>query len=393
MRIGVLGGGQLARMLAEAGLPLGIDFDFLDPKSEICAARYGRHIQAEWDDPSALEMLARCDRITCDFENVPAGVLDALARHSLVRPGATALAAAQDRLTEKELFRDLGLETPEFAAVDSRPDLHAAVERIGLPSVLKTRRMGYDGKGQMVLRDAEDLELAWQKLGGQALILERWVDFDHECSITAVRAADGALRCWPLTRTWHDDGILRLAWAPSRVAGQLQRRAESLITRLAEKLDYVGCLTLELFVGDAFDEPDRDGLERRLIANEFAPRVHNSAHWTIEAAQCSQFENHLRAVCGWPLGETHAVGQALMVNFIGELPPIARWLATSGLHWHDYGKSARPGRKVGHATLVGDNPEQLVTRVAGLRNQLDSRSNQALDSMAADSRGSNSTRC
>jgi 5-(carboxyamino)imidazole ribonucleotide synthase len=261
---------------------------------------------------------------------------------------------AQDRLIEKQRFGALGIDTVEFEAVDSRTDLIAAVERLGMPAVLKTRRMGYDGKGQHVLRDGEDLELAWQRLGERPLILEQWVDFDYECAITAVRSATGELRCWPVSRTWHRYGILALA-VSAPVPESLQGAAEALVRALAEDLDYVGSLTLELFVvGD------------KLLANEFAPRVHNSAHWTIEGAVCSQFENHLRAVCDWPLGETRRVGVSAMINFIGAMPPRNDWLARPGAHLHDYRKTDRPGRKVGHVTIWAPDAEALRVRLGAL---------------------------
>ncbi|MGK7295599.1 MAG: 5-(carboxyamino)imidazole ribonucleotide synthase [Candidatus Wenzhouxiangella sp. M2_3B_020] len=348
MRIGILGGGQLARMLAEAGIPLGLEFVIVDPKADACAAGLGEFVRAEYDAPEALERLKTCDRVTCDFENVPADALAALSGHVDVRPGPDALAAAQDRLLEKRRFRELGLDTADFETVNARTDLAEAVERLGFPAVLKTRRMGYDGKGQAVLHDAEDLELAWQRLGEYDLIVEEWIEFEHECAITAVRSTDGELRTWPVSRTWHSDGILRLA-ASAPVDVAVQGRAEALVKALAEDLDYVGCLTLELFVTG-----------ERLLANEFAPRVHNSAHWTIEGAVCSQFENHLRAVCGWPLGSTDRVGSAAMINFIGDMPGAERCLAVPGLHLHDYGKSPRAGRKVGHATLGAPDAEALA---------------------------------
>ena len=342
MKVGILGGGQLARMLAEAGHPMGLAFRVVDPTAGASASQVAEQVVADYDSAEARDALADCDVVTCDFENVPAEALAALAERVPVRPSAAALAAAQDRLVEKARFQDLDMATPSFARIDSRPDLLAAIERIGLPAVLKTRRMGYDGKGQFVLRDREDLEPAWQALGGRPLILEQWVAFDHECSITVVRDADGRKRFYPLSRTWHDDGILRLAVAPCPSAGRLQAEAERMAGRLADDLDYIGCLTLELFAAGS-----------TLLANEFAPRVHNSAHWTIEGARCSQFENHLRAVCGLPLGDPGLRGAtSVLFNFIGELPAPSAWLAVDGLSWHDYGKSARPGRKVGHATLV-----------------------------------------
>lgn len=375
MKVGILGGGQLARMLVHAGTPLGLEFVIVDPKADACAAGMGRFIHADYADPDALDRLAACDRVTCDFENVPADALSMIADRVAVRPSAAALAAAQDRLVEKNRFARLGMETPGFAEVNSRTDLQAAVETLGLPAVVKTRRMGYDGKGQMLLRDAEDLELAWRELGEYPLIVEQWIAFDHECSITAVRSSDGELRCWPVSRTWHRQGILRLAASPG-LPERRQRAAEALVRTLAEDLDYVGCLTLELFaVGD------------RLLANEFAPRVHNSAHWTIEGAVCSQFENHLRAVCGLPLGATDARGAAAMFNFIGRMPAPAPWLELPGLHWHDYGKSEREGRKVGHATLTAPGAAELGALLPRLEGLLEQDLLRDLDSALATSRG------
>jgi len=367
MKVGILGGGQLARMLVHAGIPLGLEFLVVDPAADACAAGLGEFVQADYSDSAALRQLGRCDRVTCDFENVPAAALAELSDHVPVRPAASALAAAQDRLTEKRRFRELGLDTVDFEAVDSRPDLAAAIERIGYPAVLKTRRMGYDGKGQALLHDAEDLELAWQQLGEYPLILEQWIGFDFECAATVVRAEDGQMRFWPLSRTWHRAGILRLA-APAPVDETLQRRAEVLAGSLAECLDYVGSLTLELFAaGD------------RLLANEFAPRVHNSAHWTIEGATCSQFENHLRAVCGWPLGDTRRAGVSAMVNFIGSMPDRDAWLSIPGAHLHDYRKAARSDRKVGHATLVADDSAGLRSLLEKIPPGRDARAFEELD--------------
>ncbi len=355
MKIGILGGGQLARMLAEAGIPLGLEFVIVDPKSDACAARLGQFICADYADPAALDLLAGCDRVTCDFENVPAGALELLAQRVEVRPAASALAAAQDRLPEKQRFVELGIPTVAFVAVSTRSDLAAAVEQLGFPLVIKTRRFGYDGKGQEVLRGQEDLEPAWQRLGDHELIAEQWLRFDSECAVTAVRSADGELRCWPVSRTWHRDGILRLA-GPLPVPDSLAKQAQSHVRRLAESLDYIGCLTLELFVTGS-----------GLLANEFAPRVHNSAHWTIEGAESSQFENHLKAVCGWPLGETRTREASMMLNFIGELPEAATWLGRPGVRWHDYGKRARAGRKVGHATVIAPDGPALARALDATR--------------------------
>lgn len=366
MKIGILGAGQLARMLAEAGIPAGLEFVFLDPAESPSAARLGRHWCAPWQDQTAHDALAGCDRITCDFENVPAEVLAELAERTVVRPSALAFDVAQDRLNEKQRFEALGLSTPGYRAVSSRPELVAAVEDLGLPAVLKTRRLGYDGKGQFVIQQFEDLELAWQQLSGHALILEQWIAFDHECAITGVRAADGEVRCYPLSTTYHQGGILRFAL--SGVADPaLQSQAEAAVVRLMDDLDYVGCMTLELFV-----------LDGCILANECAPRVHNSAHWTIEGAVCSQFDNHLRAICDWPLGDPSGRGHALMVNFIGQMPNRQDWLKVPGLSWHDYNKAGRPGRKVGHATLVAEHAEQLHQRLQALRPLLSAETATAL---------------
>lgn len=362
MRVGILGGGQLARMMAAAGIELGMEFVVLDPAPDACAGRFAELVTAAWQDAPDAERLLACDRLTCDFENVPAEVLDALSARLPVCPGPAAFAAAQDRLVEKRLFRELGIPVPDFFAIDSRPDLLAALEQIGFPAVLKTRRMGYDGKGQAVLRSSEDLELAWQALAGQPLILEAWVPFQHECAITAVRSSGGEIRHYPLSWTVHQDGILRLALAPAPVDEALAAQAREYVDRLLERLDYVGCLTLELFAGPF-----------GLMANEFAPRVHNSAHWTIEGSVTSQFENHLRAVCDLPLGATDMRGRALMFNWIGSMPDPGLLLSVPGLAWHDYGKQARPGRKLGHATLLAADRAALDEVVRIMRPLLDAQ--------------------
>jgi len=371
MKVGILGGGQLARMMAQAGLPLGCEFRFLDPKPDACAGQLGPLITADWNDEAALGRLSECERITCDFENVPAAVLQRLAESGHpVRPAANAFAAAQDRLSEKRLFESLGIEVAPFAPVSGRTGLLEALERIGYPALLKTRRMGYDGKGQYLIRSQKDLEPAWSALGDHALILEGWIDFDFECAITVVRNAAGEVRCYPLSRTLHADGMLRLAAAPAHVDSRLVERAESCGRLLAEHLDYVGCLTLELFVAG-----------ERIVGNEFAPRVHNSAHWTIEGAVCSQFENHLRAVCDLPLGSTALRAPALMFNWIGALPDAASLMSVPDLHWHDYGKQPRPGRKVGHATLLAETWPALVPVALGLRSLLPDPLDRLLDEL------------
>lgn len=349
--VGILGGGQLARMMALAGAPLGLRFLVMDTSAEACAGQFVPMVVGDWRDEAALaEFASRVDVATFDFENVPAESAEWLAARIPVFPAPRALAVAQDRLAEKTLFNELGIGTPAFAAVDTRADLDAAVARIGLPAILKTRRLGYDGKGQFRLKTHAEVDAAWSALGAQApkvgLILESFVPFEREISVVAVRGRDGAFRAWPLTENWHRDGILSASMAPAAGAEALAPQALSQARRVAEALGYVGVFALELFV--------REG---ELLANEMAPRVHNSGHWTIEGAETSQFENHLRAVLGLPLGDTSAVGASVMLNWVGTMPDAGPVLSSAAGHWHDYGKSAREGRKVGHATLrAGDRP-------------------------------------
>jgi 5-(carboxyamino)imidazole ribonucleotide synthase len=348
--VGILGGGQLARMLALAGAPLGLRFRVIDTSDSACAGQVAPLLHADYTDLAALEGFAReVDVVTFDFENVPARTAEWLAHRVPVFPNPQALAIAQDRLEEKQLFRALGMRTPAFRAVDSRADLDAACRDIGVPAVLKTRRLGYDGKGQFRLRAAADVEPAWQALGGVPLILEQFVPFEREVSIVAVRGRDGAFAAYPLTQNWHADGILSTSLAPAPASDALADEAAAFARALADRLDYVGVFALELFV--------RDGA---LLANEIAPRVHNSGHWTIEGAWVSQFENHLRAVLGLPLGATHTRGHAAMLNFVGELPAREPVLREAHAYWHDYGKTPRAGRKVGHATVTAPDPRELA---------------------------------
>lgn len=346
--VGILGGGQLARMLALSGAPLGLRFLVLDSVADACAAQFAPLLQADYRDQAALaEFAGRVDVVTFDFENVPAESAVWLAERVPVFPSPRALAVAQDRMAEKTLFRELGIPVPPFAAVDSRESLQAALDEIGTPCILKTRRLGYDGKGQFRLRSAADADAAWEALGAQAgtvgLILEAFVSFQRELSVVAVRGRDGELRAWPLTENWHVDGILAASLAPADADAGLQAQALAAARKLAEALDYVGVFALELFL--------KDGV---LMANELAPRVHNSGHWTIEGAKTSQFEQHIRAICGWPLGSVALVGPVEMTNLIGD--DMAAWpqiLAEEGAHLHLYGKAtARPGRKMGHVTRV-----------------------------------------
>ena len=352
--IGILGGGQLARMLARAGAPLGARFLIVDSVADACAGQVAPLVVADWRDFAALEKFAaRIDVATFDFENVPADTAHWLTEHTRVSPNPRALALAQDRLAEKTMFRELGLDTPAFATVDNREDLGRAARAIGYPAVLKTRRLGYDGKGQYRLRSEADLDAAWQALAGAASILEAWVPFDREVSVIAVRGSDGTFCTYPLVQNWHADGILAASLAPAPDSADLEPAAVAHARAIAEHLDYIGVFALELFVKNG-----------KLFGNEMAPRVHNSGHWSIEGAPCSQFENHVRAVLGLPLGDTSALGHSVMLNWIGELPDATPVLAESRAHWHDYGKSSRAGRKVGHATLCAETPAQLSERLA-----------------------------
>jgi 5-(carboxyamino)imidazole ribonucleotide synthase len=352
--LGILGGGQLARMLALAGAPLGQRFLVVDSAPDACASQVAPLMTADWRDFNALaEFAKRIDVATFDFENVPADTAHWLTEHTRVFPNPEALGIAQDRLAEKNLFREIGLRTPAFAAVDSREDLARAIESIGLPAVLKTRRLGYDGKGQAVLRSSTDADVAWALLGSAPLILEAFVPFTREVSVVAVRSQGGEFRPYPLTQNWHSGGILAASLAPAPDANGLAERAFAHARALAERLDYVGTFALELF--------DNDG---ELLGNEIAPRVHNSGHWTIEGAICSQFENHVRAVVGLPLGDTSLRMPSVMLNWIGELPDANVILRESDAHWHDYGKEPRAGRKVGHATVCARTNHDLAERLA-----------------------------
>jgi 5-(carboxyamino)imidazole ribonucleotide synthase len=362
--LGILGGGQLARMLALAAAPLGAQALVVDSSADACAGQVAPLVAADWTDYAALEAFAaQVDVVTFDFENVPAETARWLAQRVAVFPAPAALAVAQDRLAEKTLFRECGLPTPAFMAVDTREQLDQALAVVGAPAILKTRRLGYDGKGQFRLRALADADAAWVELGAQGskhgLILEAFVPFERELSVLAVRGRDGDFRTWPLTRNWHTDGVLSMSLAPAPDIEVLQRRATALARTLAERLDYVGVFALELFVKDG-----------ELLGNEMAPRVHNSGHWTIEGAHTSQFENHVRAVLGLPLGDTGARGTSSMFNWIGDLPDMAPVLKAVDAHWHDYGKQARPGRKVGHATVCAPDAGRLAGRLAGIAEAL-----------------------
>ena len=374
MTIGILGGGQLGYMLALAGYPLGLRFRFLDPSPEAPVGRIAQRVTADFDDQAALEKFANgLELVTYEFENVPVAATQFLAERVPVFPPAAALEVAQDRLKEKALFRKLGIATTEFAPVHNLKSLDAAVAAIGLPAVLKTSRFGYDGKGQWILRrggDVDKLKIeiadvfakvpnmngAHPSQDSAPFILERFIPFTRELSILGVRARDGDIVFYPLVQNRHHDGILRLSIAPApSLAPGLQHEAEDIARRILTELDYAGVLAIEFFE-----------YQGRLVANEMAPRVHNSGHWTIEGAVTSQFENHLRAVLDLPLGSTKVYGFAAMLNLIGETPESAQVLAIPGAHLHLYGKSPRPGRKLGHITLWTSSFEELSASLRAL---------------------------
>lgn len=355
MRIGVLGGGQLGRMLAIAAVPMGHEVVVLAQSADEPACAVARPCLGAFDDEAVLDRFARSvDVVTYEFENVPSAAVERLAARVPVRPGAKSLVVASDRWNEKSTFRALGIGTAPFRAVDDAAGLEEAVRALGLPAVLKTRRLGYDGKGQRVLRSPSDVPGAFEAIGAVPAILEGFVPFTRELSILGVRGADGAIATYPLVENVHRSGILFRTDAPAaNVSEHLASRARDAITALLVELDHVGVLALELF--------EHEG---ELLANEIAPRVHNTGHFSIEGAETSQFEAHVRAITGEPLGPTALRGRSVMINLVGTIPPRERILAIEGAHLHLYGKTERPGRKVGHVTVRSDDPAALADAVA-----------------------------
>jgi 5-(carboxyamino)imidazole ribonucleotide synthase len=361
MSIGIVGAGQLGRMLALAGYPLGIHCLFLDRAADTPAGQVAETLIGELDDPRRLRELAtRSTVLSFDWENVSVSALrTALAGlKTRAAPPLRALATGQDRLAEKRLFERLGIPTTRYAPVGSRRTLEAAMRSIGLPAVIKTRRMGYDGKGQRLVRSSAEAHAAFEALGSAPLLYEEWIGFEAEVSAIGARGRRGELALYPLSRNFHSEGILRLSLAPWEDP-TLERLATRYLRAVLAEFRYVGVLAIEFFVRG-----------RRLIANELAPRVHNSGHWTIEGAETSQFENHLRAISGLPLGATGARGYSAMINLIGEVPAPGKLLGFPGLHLHDYGKSARAGRKVGHCTLIEADASRRNRRARQLVRQL-----------------------
>ncbi len=358
MVVGILGGGQLARMLALAGHPLGLKFITLEPAKDACSAAVTEQILGDYDDERLLlELADKADVITFEFENVPADSVTLLSSKIPCYPSAKALAITQDRLNEKKIFNHLNIPTAPYSAVDTLDDLKHAMERLGFPAILKTRREGYDGKGQARLENVADITTGWQAIAGKPAIVEGFVPFDREFSIIAARSRRGEVACYPLTENCHKKGILHTSIV--RQDDPLQALAEQYINQLLNEINYVGVLALELFqVGD------------QLLANEFAPRVHNSGHWTQDGAVCCQFENHLRAVCGLPLGSTRPLGHIAMLNLIGKLPNINSILSLPDAHLHLYDKRARRGRKIGHINLCCQDKQHFDQQLEALQSLL-----------------------
>ena len=348
-KIGILGGGQLGRMLALAGYPLGYRFRFLDPASHSPAGLLAEHLALGYSDQSVLEKFANSlDAITYEFENVPVEGARYLEKFVSVHPPPIALEKAQDRFVEKSFFCELGIPTPAFTTeID---------DAFSFPAVLKTRRMGYDGKGQTILNSGSDLTHE----NYEGMILEELVSFDRELSIIGVRNKSGEVKFYPLVENHHREGILRLSLVTGNVTAELQQQAEAFITKVMIALEYIGVLAIEFF--------EKDGC---LLANEMAPRVHNSGHWTIEGAVTSQFENHLRAVTGAPLGNTNPRGACAMVNLVGTLPDVKSILKIEGAHLHLYDKAPRPKRKIGHVTFVEKDVETLQRKLDLLKEFVD----------------------
>jgi 5-(carboxyamino)imidazole ribonucleotide synthase len=348
--IGIFGGGQLGRMMAQAALPLNIQCTFFEADTDCPSAALGSVISSRTEQ-GLHQFIQSADVFSLEFENTPLADVDLLTQSKMIHPPRQALATAQNRLMEKALFDQLQIPVAPYQAVDSLESLQQAVAELGLPLVLKTATGGYDGKGQFVLRSEEQIEQAWAELGpAKSLIAESFVTFSREVSIIAVRGQDGEVKTWPLAENHHHNGILSHSIVPAPNSADLQPVAQDYITRLLNHLNYVGVLTLELFV-----------TEQGLFANEMAPRVHNSGHWSIEGSVCSQFENHIRAVAGLPLGSTEVVRPTVMINIIGQYPKSEQVLALNGAHLHLYNKTERAGRKIGHITLMPNDSSQLTS--------------------------------
>ena len=347
--IGILGGGQLGRMLSQAAAKLGLHCHVYAPEKDSCAFEVVRRATvADYLDKKALEIFARdCDVITYEFENVPAECAAFLKSRKPVLPDPSVLENTQDRLIEKDFIAAQKIAVAPYAPVHSATQLEAAVEKIGLPAVLKTRTLGYDGKGQVMIAKGGDPLAAWRTLKHAPCILEGFIKYEREVSVIAARSRDGKVECFDVAENDHRDHILKVSKVPAHITPALAKDARRIAEKLVKAHDYVGVMGVEMFVV-------RRGKTRALMVNEIAPRVHNSGHWTLDGASVSQFEQHIRAVAGWPLAKPIRRGRAEMTNLIGaEVHDLGRWLVLPGTSVHLYGKAeARPGRKMGHVTRV-----------------------------------------
>lgn len=365
-RVGILGGGQLALMLAESVRKLGVKCTVLDPNEQCCASTICEQIVADYDDPAALKQLAQCSEVvTYEFENVPATAAEIIRPLRPIHPNPDALGYAQDRHHERGMFRELGISIPQYRAVDDAQSLQDALKELGTPAILKARTLGYDGKGQVLINSTAAADEAFATIGSVPAIVDQFVAFARELSIIATRSVVGNIEYYPLSENVHRGGILRLSKAPARgVSAGLIEQAQHAARQILERFDYVGTLAVEFFqIGS--------GDDATLVANEIAPRVHNTGHWTIEGAQTSQFENHMRAVMGMELGSPDPIGHSAMVNIIGDEPRPGALQSMPEAHVHMYGKAPRAGRKIGHVTLNAPSEQQLdallerFTRVIG----------------------------
>lgn len=345
MKIGILGGGQLARMMILDGLRLNLQFRIFDAHPHSSTEGLGEFVQGDLLDEAALSAFSEgLDVISCESENIPGETLRILSKYCPCYPGPEALSIAQDRLHEKEMLQSKGIQTTKFAAIESLDDLYSAGEQFSYPLLLKQRQLGYDGKGQKLIQDKDGAKNAWQELSGAALIAEQFVNFDRELSVIGVFSRTGEQAIYPLVQNEHQAGILRKSTAPAPNTANVEEQAHSIIKSIASAYDYVGVLVVELFqVGDL------------LMVNEIAPRVHNSGHWTIEGADTSQFENHLRAIAGLPLGSCKARGISTMLNILSSSSSLESYLDDSEVNVHLYNKEAREGRKLGHITKCQSN--------------------------------------
>jgi 5-(carboxyamino)imidazole ribonucleotide synthase len=355
--IGILGGGQLGRMLAMAAARLGLRCQVFSPDPDSPAFDVVLNATcAEYADVEALELFANdVDIITYEFENVPAASAMILAARRPVLPDRKTLETTQDRLIEKNFVKQLGIGTADYAEVSSAAALRAAIAKIGLPAVIKTRRFGYDGKGQAIIRAGDDPDRVWDDLGTKSAILEAFVPFACEISVIAARSADGHVECFDVTENEHRDHILKISRAPAAIPEALAEQARTIAQKIANALNYVGVLAVEMFVVQKAGGA-------KVLVNEIAPRVHNSGHWTLDGASISQFEQHIRAIAGWPLGKPVRHGPVTMTNLIGnDIDSYEQWLTVPGATVHLYGKGpARPGRKMGHVTQVGAVPPKTA---------------------------------